>query len=150
MNNKINFVGINRGFTLIELLVVIAIIGILSAIVTASLNTARSKGATAAVYATFHQIANQAAIYRASNSDFGKSVSSCGSGVFSDPIIQSAEVSILANSASTAALSCYTDSTGNKWTISVSPLKTTTPASWCIDNSGNLGAKTANSDGTCH
>ncbi|HYE23023.1 MAG TPA: type II secretion system protein [Candidatus Paceibacterota bacterium] len=40
-----------RGFTLIELLVVIAIIGILSATVLVSLNTARTKARTAAIKA---------------------------------------------------------------------------------------------------
>ena len=58
MNKKFN-----RGFTLIELLVVIAIIGILSSVVLASLNTARSKGADAAVKSNLNNIRAQAELF---------------------------------------------------------------------------------------
>jgi prepilin-type N-terminal cleavage/methylation domain-containing protein len=47
----------NRGFTLIELLVVIAIIGLMSAIVLASLNTARNKGKDGAIRAEMSEVA---------------------------------------------------------------------------------------------
>jgi prepilin-type N-terminal cleavage/methylation domain-containing protein len=52
-----------RGFTLIELLVVIAIIGILSSVVLASLNTARGKGADAAVKANLANARAQAELF---------------------------------------------------------------------------------------
>ena len=57
----------SQGFTLIELLVVIAIIGILSAVVLASLNTARSKGNDAAIQSDLSTIQTQAEIYYGGN-----------------------------------------------------------------------------------
>ncbi len=63
-----------RGFTLIELLVVIAIIGILSAVVLASLNTARQKGSDAAVKTDITTVRTQAAIYYSDKSNYGSGV----------------------------------------------------------------------------
>ncbi len=53
----------SKGFTLIELLVVIAIIGILSSVVLASLNTARSKGSDAAIKSNISNARSQAELF---------------------------------------------------------------------------------------
>lgn len=60
--------GGKRGFTLIELLVVIAIIGILSAVVLASLNSARRKGNDAKRVADLNQIKLALELYFDDNS----------------------------------------------------------------------------------
>lgn len=56
-----------RGFTLIELLVVIAIIGVLSSVVLASLNTARTKANDAQRFANLQQVRAALELYASSN-----------------------------------------------------------------------------------
>jgi prepilin-type N-terminal cleavage/methylation domain-containing protein len=55
---KIHKIKFDKGFTLIELLVVVAIISLLSAIVFASLNSARAKAKDAAIKEEVSQFAN--------------------------------------------------------------------------------------------
>lgn len=66
-----------KGFTLIELLVVIAIIGILASVVLASLNSARSGGADAAIKSELNQIRTASEIYYADNGDYGAATTAC-------------------------------------------------------------------------
>lgn len=59
-----------KGFTLIELLVVIAIIGVLSSVVLASLNSARTKSRIAAVREEVRQFSNIMALQYAENGSY--------------------------------------------------------------------------------
>ena len=128
----------SKGFTLIELLVVIAIIGILSSVVLASLNTARGKGADAALKANLANMRAQAEIYYDVASTYGvqattTSTATCstGTGLFSDTTIRNAVNA--AGTASGGAVTC--GSSAAYWAVSV-PLKTNSAQSWCVDSTG--------------
>jgi len=131
-----------RGFTLIELLVVIAIIGILSAVVLASLNTARSKGNDAGIKANLGTASTQAALYLSDNNKYGAfTLGDCPTtagtaNVFENATIVNAIAGAVVDSGGGSATCASTDS---QYAIAVSrpaDVATTTSALWCVDSSG--------------
>ncbi len=119
--------NLKKGFTLIELLVVIAIIGVLSAVVLASLNTARSKGNDAAVMSDLGGIRTQAQIFYGDNANSYTGVcaeSTIAKQITGAEIANGAANTVVCNASATA----YAVSSG---------LITPSPAAYyCVDSVG--------------
>ena len=116
-----------RGFTLIELLVVIAIIGILSAVVLASLNTARNKGADAAIKSNINNARAQAELFYDSQSP------NSYTGVCTNAATGIANMKTGATNAG-GTVTCN-DTGGTAWAMS-STLKTSATTYYCVDSTG--------------
>ena len=133
----------SRGFTLIELLVVIAIIGILSSVVLASLNTARTKGNDAGIKANLNTVGTQAALYPSDNSNsYGTftlatcpAVAAAGATVFHEPTIEKAIASALVDSGTGGATLCV--ASGSTYAAAVSRPETVNSTYWCVDSAGS-------------
>ncbi len=144
-----------KGFTLIELLVVIAIIGILSAIVLASLDSARSKGQDAAARADLDDARAQAEnFYDSSTNSYGGVCITAANATkpgIADMMQGAASAegstvtySIGNNAVSSTAVVCHDSSTsGLTWSgttgwVAATPLKNAVNGMsfWCVDNTG--------------
>lgn len=136
----------NKGFTLIELLVVIAIIGILSSVVLASLNTARAKGADAAVKSNLSGIRAQAEIVYDTQGCYGDGAGTCLAGAQAPAACAATADTIFGNTTVDAAIDAATtagggvnacSSTANQGAYAVVvQLKADTLTGWCIDSTG--------------
>jgi len=144
-----------KGFTLIELLVVIAIIGILSSVVLASLNTARAKGADAAIKSNLANARAQAELFYNDNTNSYLTVCQNLSVNGTKSIYASLEQARVAAGKTTVAV-VTAASTAGAWDMTTchdsagawaaeSPLKGSAsgaPSMYCVDSQGNSITKT--------
>ena len=116
---------LSSGFTLIELLVVIAIIGILSSVVLASLNTARGKGADAAVKSNLNNMRAQAELWYADHNDAYTGACADTTGLGLKKSQDAAEAAGGNGGACADASQTY---------VAWAGLKGTATDAWCVDN----------------
>jgi prepilin-type N-terminal cleavage/methylation domain-containing protein len=138
------------GFTLIELLVVVGIIGVLASVVLASLNSARAKGADAAVKANLSEIRTSAELqYDIMEGCYTNIGTLCTittpAAVLPGPCPASGDANIFGSTgialqiagadAAGGFVACSAPEGGEAWAV-VGQYKSDVNKAWCVDSTG--------------
>jgi len=143
--------SLTEGFTLIELLAVVGIIGVLAAVILASLGSARDKGADAAIRSNLANARSQAEVFyntntASPNSYIGlcnQAVTVGGAKTLFDSMNAAAlayGLNVYATNATGALGSATCNENGTTWSAEV-PLKA--GGVWCVDSAGKSKAEAA-------
>ncbi|MEA3399445.1 MAG: type II secretion system protein [Patescibacteria group bacterium] len=129
-----------KGFTLLELLVVIAIIGVLAAVIMASLANSRVRGTDAKMQTQIKESLNMVDLYDGNKDVF--SLNECD--VAPDTIFAESGLGQLFDGVILDNSRCYSSDGGGSWVIAIE--LQSQDGAFCVDYLGSSGSNDSNGD----